>query len=103
MNTFLFCRLTNEESHQEGVTLACKEVEPEEVEAKKTSRAGKCRPRSKIEASSDCGADADGDQANQGIPASREEKISNLKMVSLLIHSMVGSVLGRSSKSGYCR
>lgn len=81
------CRLTNEESHQEGDTLPCKDVEPGEVEAKKISKVGKCRSRSKIEPSSDCGLDADGDQANQGVPASREEKISNLKMVSLLSHS----------------
>lgn len=90
--------MTNEESHQEGGTLTCKEVEPGEVEAKKISKVGKCRSRSKIEASSDCGVDGDGDQ---GVPASREEKISNLKMVSLLTHSMVASVLGRSSKSRY--
>ncbi|CAE6256378.1 unnamed protein product [Arabidopsis arenosa] len=73
-------RLTNEEIHQEGGTLTCKDVEPGEVEAKKISKVGKCRSRSKIEASSDCGVDADGDQVNQGVPASREEKISNLKM-----------------------
>lgn len=79
--------MTNEESHQEGDTLPCKDVEPGEVEAKKISKVGKCRSRSKIEPSSDCGLDADGDQANQGVPASREEKISNLKMVSLLSHS----------------
>ncbi|BAB10562.1 unnamed protein product [Arabidopsis thaliana] len=73
-------RLSNEESHQEGGILTCKEVEPGEVEAKKISKVGKCRSRSKIESSSDCGVDADGDLANQGVPASREEKISNLKM-----------------------
>jgi len=87
-------RLSNEESHQEGGILTCKEVEPGEVEAKKISKVGKCRSRSKIESSSDCGVDADGDLANQGVPASREEKISNLKMVSLLTHSIVESVLG---------
>ncbi|CAH2043713.1 unnamed protein product [Thlaspi arvense] len=70
----------NEESHQEGGSLTCKEVEPGELEFKKTSKVGKCRSRSKMEASSDCGVDADGDQATQGVPASREEKISNLKM-----------------------
>ncbi|XP_010444205.1 PREDICTED: probable UDP-N-acetylglucosamine--peptide N-acetylglucosaminyltransferase SPINDLY [Camelina sativa] len=73
-------RLNNEENYQEGSTLTCKEVEPGEVDAKKSSKVGKCRSRSKIEGSSDCGVDADGDQANQGVPASREEKISNLKM-----------------------
>ncbi|XP_010484046.1 PREDICTED: probable UDP-N-acetylglucosamine--peptide N-acetylglucosaminyltransferase SPINDLY [Camelina sativa] len=73
-------RLNNEENFQEGGTLTCKEVEPGEVDAKKSSKVGKCRSRSKIEGSSDCGVDADGDQANQGVPASREEKISNLKM-----------------------
>ncbi|KAF3499062.1 hypothetical protein F2Q69_00040087 [Brassica cretica] len=70
-------RLSNEESNQDG---GCKEVEPGEIEAKKISKVGKCRSRSKIEGSTDCGVDADGDQANQGVPASREEKISNLKM-----------------------
>ncbi|CAA7034969.1 unnamed protein product [Microthlaspi erraticum] len=73
-------RLSNEESHQDGGPVTCKEVEPEELEAKKISKVGKCRSRSKMEASSDCVGDADGDQANQGVPASREEKISNLKM-----------------------
>ncbi|KAF8046799.1 hypothetical protein N665_3411s0005 [Sinapis alba] len=72
--------LSNEESNQDGGSLACKEVEPGELEAKKISKVGKCRSRSKIEGSSDCGVDADGDQANQGVSASREEKISNLKM-----------------------
>lgn len=79
----LFLRLSNEESNQDGGLLTCKEVEPGELEAKKISKVGKCRSRSKIEGSSDCGVDADGDQASQGVPASREEKISNLKMVSL--------------------
>lgn len=75
-------RLNSEEIHQDGGSLTCKEVEPGEVEAKKISKVGKCRSRSKIEPSSDCGVDADGgDQSNQGVPASREEKISNLKMV----------------------
>ncbi|VVB17856.1 unnamed protein product [Arabis nemorensis] len=73
-------RLTSEEIHQDGGSLTCKEVEPGEVEAKKISKVGKFRSRSKIEPSSDCGVDADGDQSNQGVPASREEKISNLKM-----------------------
>lgn len=98
----MFCSLINEESNQDGGPGTCKEVEPEELEAKKISKVGKCRSRSKIEASSDCVVDADGDQANQGVPASREEKISNLKMVSLLTHSVVVSVLGCSSESGYC-
>ncbi|XP_010459963.1 PREDICTED: probable UDP-N-acetylglucosamine--peptide N-acetylglucosaminyltransferase SPINDLY [Camelina sativa] len=78
--TIPIARLNNEENYQEGGTLTCKEVEPGEVDAKKSSKVGKCRSRSKIEGSSDCGVDADGDQANQGVPASREEKISNLKM-----------------------
>ncbi|KAJ0236415.1 hypothetical protein HA466_0257220 [Hirschfeldia incana] len=71
-------RLSNEEGNQDGGgLLTCKEVEPGELEAKKISKVGKCRSRSKIEGSSDCGVDADGDQ---GVSASREEKISNLKM-----------------------
>ncbi|CAN8251807.1 unnamed protein product [Cochlearia groenlandica] len=74
-------RLNNDEMYQDGGgSLTCKDVEQEEVEAKKISKVGKSRSRSKIEASADCGVDGDGDQINQGVPAFREEKISNLKM-----------------------
>lgn len=69
--------------------MSCKEVEPGEIEAKRISKVGKCRSRSKIEGSSDCGVDADGDQANQGVSASREEKISNLKMVASVLNFII--------------
>lgn len=75
------CRLTNDDISQEKGTLISKDVDAVEGEAKKLNK--KCRSRSsKPESSTDCGADADGDQPSQAAPSSREEKVSSLKTVS---------------------
>lgn len=71
-------RLTNDDISQEKGTLISKDVDAVEGEAKKLNK--KCRSRSsKPESSTDCGADADGDQPSQAAPSSREEKVSSLK------------------------
>ncbi|KAJ7945770.1 Tetratricopeptide repeat (TPR)-containing protein [Quillaja saponaria] len=73
-------RLTHDESSQDKATLMCKDTDAVEGEGKRLNKLGRCRSRlSKVDSSIDCGADADGDQPVQGIPSSREEKVSSLK------------------------
>ena len=76
-------RLINDESCQDKSTVTCKDSETMEGEVKRSNKVGKCRSRnSKADCSPDYGADADGDQQGQGVPSSREERVSSLKTVS---------------------
>ncbi|KAA8542184.1 hypothetical protein F0562_023336 [Nyssa sinensis] len=73
-------RLINDESSQDKSTLMSKDTDTAEGEGKQLKKLGKCRSRiSKVEYPLDCGADADGEQHGQGVPSSREEKVSSLK------------------------
>lgn len=82
---FMMCRLANGESSQDKSTVMCNDSEVMEGEVKRSNKLGKCRSRSnKVDCSLDYGGDADGDQHGQGVPSSREEKVSSLKTVSSL-------------------
>ncbi|GAB4860537.1 hypothetical protein Ancab_035698 [Ancistrocladus abbreviatus] len=74
-------RVTTEENSQDKSGLLCKDYnDAAEAEGRRLNKLGKCRSRSgKVEEHLDCGADADGDQHLQGVPSSREEKVSSLK------------------------
>ncbi|KAF8378173.1 hypothetical protein HHK36_029510 [Tetracentron sinense] len=73
-------RSTNDESNREKSSLASKETDTTEGEGKKLNKTAKCRSRvSKGEYPLEFGADTDADQQSQGVPTSREEKISSLK------------------------
>ncbi|KAF3647479.1 putative UDP-N-acetylglucosamine--peptide N-acetylglucosaminyltransferase SPINDLY-like isoform X2 [Capsicum annuum] len=58
-----------------------KEVEITDTEGKQLKKLGKCRSRmGKLDCPPDCnGADAEADHNVQGVPSSREEKVSSLK------------------------
>lgn len=56
-----------------------------EGEGKRINKLGKCRSRNKVECPLEYGADADGDLPVQGVPSSREEKVSSLKTVSSIL------------------
>lgn len=80
---FMMCRLANGESSQDKCTVMCNDSEAMEGEVKRSNKLGKCRSRNnKADCSLDYGGDADGDQHVQGVPSSREEKVSSLKTVS---------------------
>ncbi|KAG2676067.1 hypothetical protein I3843_12G033900 [Carya illinoinensis] len=73
-------RLANGESSQDKCTVMCNDSEAMEGEVKRSNKLGKCRSRNnKADCSLDYGGDADGDQHVQGVPSSREEKVSSLK------------------------
>jgi cobalamin biosynthesis Mg chelatase CobN len=75
--------LSNDESSQDKSTVICNDSETMESEVKRSNKSGKCRSRnSKVDCSLDYGPDADGEQHVQGVPSSREEKVSSLKTVS---------------------
>lgn len=81
------CRLAIDENSQEKSTVTCRENDVAEGEGKRPNKLGRCRSRSsKVESPLDCGADADGDLPVQGVPSSREERVSSLKTVSLEFH-----------------
>lgn len=64
-------------------------MEITDTEGKQLKKLGKCRSRmGKLDCPPDCnGADAEADHNVQGVPSSREEKVSSLKTVScILIH-----------------
>ena len=78
------CRLSIDENSQDKSALTCKENDTVEVELKRPNKLGRCRSRgSKVESPLDCGVDADGELPVQGVPSSREERVSSLKTVSL--------------------
>ncbi|KAG8378679.1 hypothetical protein BUALT_Bualt07G0010400 [Buddleja alternifolia] len=74
-------RITIDEAILEKVIFTGKDAETLDMEASQSKKSGKCRPRtSKVEYPPDCnGLDTDADPNGQGVPASREEKVSSLK------------------------
>lgn len=79
-------RLTNDESSQDKSIGLSKDTDMPEAEGKQFKKLGKCRSRIiKADFPIDCGVEADGDQNGQGVPSSREEKVSSLKTVSYLL------------------
>lgn len=72
-------RIVNDESSTRGkINLSNKEIDLTE-EGKKLSKLGRSRSRNKGELPLDCGTEVDADQQSQGIPSSREDKVSSLK------------------------
>lgn len=63
----------------------CIDNDAMEGEGKRLNKLGKCRSRSKVDYPLEYGADADGDLPVQGVPSSREEKVSSLKTVSSIL------------------
>ncbi|XP_048330512.2 uncharacterized protein LOC107418253 isoform X2 [Ziziphus jujuba] len=80
-------RLAIDESSQDKSTSMCidnVDNDAVEGEGKRINKLGKCRSRNKVECPLEYGADADGDLPVQGVPSSREEKVSSLKTA--LVH-----------------
>ncbi|PON45656.1 N-terminal acetyltransferase A, auxiliary subunit [Parasponia andersonii] len=78
-------RLAIDENSQDKSTVSCRDNDAGEVEGKRPNKLGRSRSRSsKVESPLDCGADADGDLPVQGVPSSREERVSSLKTA--LVH-----------------
>ncbi|KAL5544015.1 hypothetical protein UlMin_007799 [Ulmus minor] len=78
-------RLTMDEINQDKIAAICRDDDTVEGECKRINKLPRSRSRnSKVEGSVDCGADVDGDLPVQGVPSSREEKVSSLKTA--LVH-----------------
>lgn len=73
--------INDESSSREKITLVSKEIDVRE-EGKKLNKLGRSRSRNKGEFPLECATDADADQQSQGVPSSREERVSSLKTVS---------------------
>nr|XP_009760991.1 PREDICTED: uncharacterized protein LOC104213214 isoform X4 [Nicotiana sylvestris] len=73
-----FSRIIADENFQDKVK---KDIEVADTEGKQFKKMGKCRSRmGKLDCPPDCsGADAEPDHNVQGVPSSREEKVSSLK------------------------
>lgn len=76
-------RLAIDETSQDKSAVVCRDSDIVEGEVKRLNKLGRCRSRtSKAESPVDGGADAEGDLPVQGVPSSREERVSSLKTVS---------------------
>ncbi|OVA17608.1 Tetratricopeptide TPR-1 [Macleaya cordata] len=72
-------RIIKDESvSREKINLVSKEIDATE-EGKKFNKLARSRSRNKGEFPLECGPDTDADQQSQGVPSSREEKVSSLK------------------------
>lgn len=78
-------RLVIDETSQDKSAVVCRDSDVVEGEGKRLNKLGRCRSRtSKAESPVDGGADAEGDLPVQGVPSSREERVSSLKTA--LVH-----------------
>ncbi|XP_043704261.1 probable UDP-N-acetylglucosamine--peptide N-acetylglucosaminyltransferase SPINDLY [Telopea speciosissima] len=73
-------RSTNDENCGEKITATCKDTDATEGDCRRLNKFSKCRSRiNKGDYPLDCGPDTDADHQCQGVPSSREEKVSSLK------------------------